>query len=313
MSLFELLIVQPIFNVLALIYGLLPGADFGVAVILFTVLIRLAMWPLVKKQLHQTRVMRQIQPELKKIKAKAKGNKQLEGQLMMELYRERGVNPLGSIGLLLLQLPIFIALYQVINLITQNQANIAKYTYDFFEGLPQIHAIISNPSSFNESLFRIIDLSRQAIDKNVVYWPVLVLALVAGVLQYIQSRQITPQPANNRRLRDVLKDQAKGKDVDQSEVSAIVGSRTIILFPVLTIAISLYLPGALVLYFVVSSLVAIIQQRIVLGKDEVEMEKIADKPSVKTRILNAQEAEIVESPKPSAPSKKKSRAKRRKG
>lgn len=313
MSLFELLIVQPIFNVLALIYGLLPGADFGVAVILFTILIRLAMWPLVKKQLHQTKVMRQLQPELKKIKAKAKGNKQLEAQLMMELYRERGVNPLGTIGLLLLQLPIFIALYQVIDLITKNRDNIAKFTYDTFEGLPQIQAVISNPAAFDETLFNVIDLSRRAIEQNNVYWPVIVLAVLAAIFQYIQSKQITPQPADNRRLRDVLRDQAAGKDVDQSEVSAIVTSRTIIIFPFLTLAISLYLPGALVLYFVVSSLVAIIQQHIVLNKDEQEMDALADKPSVKTRVLNAQEAEIIENPVSPKNTGKKSRSKRKKG
>lgn len=316
MSLFELLIVQPIFNVLALIYGLLPGADFGVAVILFTILIRLAMWPLVKKQLHQTKVMRQIQPELKKIKAKTKGNKQLEAQLMMELYRERGVNPLGSIGLLLLQLPIFIALYQVIDLITRNRDNISKFTYDFFEGLPQLKAVIGSSGSFDESLFNVIDLSRRAIESNSVYLPVVILAVLAAIFQYIQSKQITPQPTESRRLRDILKDQAAGKEVDQSEVSALVTSRTIIIFPFLTLAISLYLPGALVLYFVVSSLVAIIQQHIVLNKDEEEMDKLADKASVKTRIIQAQEAEIVENPiTPTTPKPKgkKSRSKRKKG
>ena len=73
MSLFDTLIVQPIFNLLIAIYGLVPGGDFGVALIIFTILVRLIMWPLVKKQLHQTKVMRKIQPELKKIKAKAKG------------------------------------------------------------------------------------------------------------------------------------------------------------------------------------------------------------------------------------------------
>ena len=70
MNIFDLLIVQPIFNLLAIIYGLLPGSDFGIALIIFTVLVRLAMWPLIKKQLHQTKIQRELQPELKKIKQK---------------------------------------------------------------------------------------------------------------------------------------------------------------------------------------------------------------------------------------------------
>ena len=114
MSWFESIVVQPIFNILMGLYGVIPGNDFGIAIILFAVLVRLLMWPLIKKQLHQTKLQRQIQPELKKIKQQAAGNKQLEGQLMLELYRERGINPFAPIGVLIVQLPIFIALYQVI-------------------------------------------------------------------------------------------------------------------------------------------------------------------------------------------------------
>ena len=69
---FETLIVQPIFNALLLIYSLIPGGDFGVALIIFTILIRMLMYPLVKKQLHQTKMMKKLQPELKKIKERAR-------------------------------------------------------------------------------------------------------------------------------------------------------------------------------------------------------------------------------------------------
>src|SRR5690349_20320686 len=117
MNFFDIILVQPIFNILVVIYGLVPGQDFGVALILFTIIVRLLMWPLVKKQLRQTKVMRELQPELAKIKARAKGNRQLESQLMLELYKEKGVNPFSSIGTLLLQLPIFIALFAVVRLI----------------------------------------------------------------------------------------------------------------------------------------------------------------------------------------------------
>ena len=69
MSLFDTLIVQPIFNLLVAIYGVIPGGDFGISLIIFTIIVRFLMWPLVKKQLHQTKVMRQIQPELKRQQA----------------------------------------------------------------------------------------------------------------------------------------------------------------------------------------------------------------------------------------------------
>jgi YidC/Oxa1 family membrane protein insertase len=84
-NLFDLIIVQPIFNVLVLIYSAIPGADFGIALIVLTILIRFALLPITKRQLRQTRLMRKLQPELARIRKQAKGNKQLEGMQMMEL------------------------------------------------------------------------------------------------------------------------------------------------------------------------------------------------------------------------------------
>lgn len=315
MSLFDTLIVQPIFNLLALIYGLLPGSDFGISLILFTVIIRLLMWPLVRKQLHQTKLMRGLQPELKKIKAKAKGNKQLEAQLMMELYRERGVKPFSSFGLLFLQLPIFIALYRVIQIITTERDKIASFTYAPVEQLKPIADIIGSAShQFDESLLQIINLTRVGLGENGIYWPVVLIAAIAAALQYIQSRQITPRPETNKKLRDIFRESAAGKNVDQSEMSAIMSSRMIILFPFLTFIVGLYLPGALVLYFATSSAVAVIQQHLLLNRDVEEMEVIADmdtkdvrtpSTTAKKRAANATEATITSSPKKSKKKKRR--------
>lgn len=309
MNIFELIVVQPVFNVLALIYGLIPLADFGVAVIVFTIIIRLAMWPLVKKQLHQTKLMRKLQPELKKIKAKAKGNRQLESQLMMELYREKGVNPFSSFGLLILQLPVYIALYQVINMVTHDKHAFGNMTYSFLQGLPQVHNVIANPNHFSENLFGFINLSKHAIEGGSVYWPIFLLAIFAAGLQYIQSKQVAPEVTEKRKLRDILKEQAGGKQVDQSEVSAQVTNKMLFLFPILTLFIALYLPGALVVYFVTSSLTAVIQQHFALRGDVEEMEKIADTPN-KKRAQKAQEAEVVAQPEQVKAAKKKRKKKK---
>ena len=83
---FESLIVQPIFNILVLIYSAIPGADFGIALIIFTIVVRFLMYPLLKKQLHQSRAMQKMQPELKKIQKQYKDNRQMQGMAMMELY-----------------------------------------------------------------------------------------------------------------------------------------------------------------------------------------------------------------------------------
>lgn len=295
MSFFDLILVQPIFNILIIIYGLIPGNDFGVALIIFTVLVRLAMWPLLKKQLHQTKVMRQIQPELAKIKARAKGNRQLESQLMLELYRERGVNPFGSIGTLLLQLPIIIALFAVVRLITQDHGNIAKYTYGFLQHIPAVSDAIGG--HFHESFLGLIDLTKSATTPGGgIYWPLLVMAVIAAIMQFIASKQLLPQPKEKRKLRDMLKDQADGKQIDQAEMSALMTGKMVWLFPILTFMVSTYLAGAVVLYLITSNAVAIVQQHRILHKDESDLEKISDK--TKTRVQSARPAEVVgEQPK----------------
>lgn len=318
MNIFDILILQPIFNVLMLIYGLIPGGDFGVSVILLTVIIRFLMWPLIKKQLHQTKAMREMQPELKRIKVKAKGNKQLEAQMMMELYREKGISPFGSIGILLVQLPIFIALYQTINIVTRNRDLIGKYTYNPLESIPAIRDLVANPDGFNETFAGFINLTKSALGQPEIYWPILILAIAAAVFQFFQSKQITPQSDGKKKLRDLMKEQANGKNVDQSEINAIVSGRMIMFLPIMTLVISLYLPGALVLYLATQSAVAILQQWYILNRDTKEMEDIADKPSApaqktkKTQPKKAAEAVEAEIVPPKNPTKKPAAKKRHK-
>src|SRR5664279_727374 len=144
-------------------YSIIPGQDFGVALILFTILVRFAMYPLVKKQLHQTRAMKKLQPELAKIKKATKGNKQLESMQMLELYKKHGVSPFRSIGILFIQLPIFIALYSVIQIFTLHRDQVAKFTYDFLENIGPINQLIHHPELFHEKLFGVIDLTKSCL------------------------------------------------------------------------------------------------------------------------------------------------------
>ncbi len=309
MNIFDVLIVQPIFNALILIYGLLPGHDFGISLIIFTILIRLLMWPLVKKQLHQTKLMRNVQPELKKVKARAKGNKTLEAQLMMELYKERGIKPFSSIGVLIIQLPIFLALFRVIQIITNERDKIDAYVYGFMSHLEPIKELLANPKNFNESFFG-IDLTRHAVGNEGVYIPLVVLALIAAIFQYIQAKQTLPNPENKRKLRDILKESAAGKQADQSEISAIMGSRMAMFMPIILFFVVLYFPGALVLYYATFSIVAVVQQHIVLSRDEEELkavasESISQSKNGKKRAKKAQEAKIL------SPKKKQKKRKRR--
>lgn len=307
MNLFEILFTQPIFNLLLFLYGIIPGQDLGIAVILFTVIIRLLMWPLVKKQLHQGKVMRDLQPQLAALKKKAKGNKQLEAQMMMELYKEKGVSPFGSIGLLLVQIPFFIALYSAVNIISSQRDQIPRFTYEFLNNIPLIKEITSNPDALRETFLGFVDLTKSAF--NSTGWAAVVLiviALVTAVIQFYQSKQLMPQPKDGKRLRDLLKDQAAGKNVDQSEVMASVTRRTIYIIPGVMLLACLTVVGALELYLFASITTGFIQQQFVLREDTEEMEDIADetadrpatkKLSAKTRSQKAKPAKVVKQTK----------------
>lgn len=302
MNIFDILIVQPIFNLLIGIYSIIPGGDFGVSLIIFTILVRFALFPLVKRQLHQSRVMEKLRPELTRIKTKSKGNKQQESMQMLELYKKHGVSPFRSIVILFIQLPIFIALYQVLQVFTLYRDQIARYTYGFLENTAPIRQLIDNPGQFNERLLGIIDLTKTAITNNGVSLALILLALVAAVTQYIMSKQTMPQTDNKKKLREVMAEAADGKPANQSEMNAIVMGKMIKVLPFFMFFIMLSVPGALALYYAVSNIVAVAQQSYLLRQDTEELEELAGavqpaagnkKATTKARLKSAKAANIT--------------------
>lgn len=316
MNIFELLIVQPIFNILVGIYSLIPGGDFGIALIIFTILIRFLMWPIIVRQLHQVKAMRKLQPELAKIKKAAKGNRQLEGMQMLELYKKHDVKPFRSILILLIQLPIFIALYQVIQIFTLHRDQIQQFTYGFMENIAAVKALIENPESFNEKLFGIVDLTAHAISAEGITWFLVLLAVIAAFTQYIISKQTAPQAGSAKRFRDVMAEAAEGKQPDQAELNAVMMNKMIKILPLFMLFIMLNLPGALALYYATSNIVAALQQHYLLNKDKNEMDHLADleiqkqagkKATAKAREKQAREANVtrIKAKETLTPSKKK--------
>jgi YidC/Oxa1 family membrane protein insertase len=311
---FTTLIVQPIFNLLVLIYALIPGHNFGLAVIIFTVLARLLLWPLVKKQLHQTKAMRKLQPEIKKIKKAAKGNRQQESLMLMELYKERGISPFSSLGPLLLQLPIVIGLYSGLNKVVKDPQQLVDFAYPSIQHMGWMEQLAKDIHRFDETLLGVVDLTRSALGTHGVYWPAMVIVVAAAVTQYFQAKQLSPSDKNSKSLREILKAASEGKEADQTEMNAAVSRSTRFLIPGMIFIFTVSIASALSLYILVSGLVAYVQQYIVLNKDEEEMEAIADGDKGKKKSLkNIPEAEIVESPTPKTKTKKqKSQQKRKK-
>jgi YidC/Oxa1 family membrane protein insertase len=290
---FETLIVKPIFNLLVLIYAIIPGHNFGLAIILFTIVVRLLLWPLVKKQLHQAKLMRKIQPELKRIAKETKGDKQRQALMQMELYKEKGINPFRSIGVVLLQLPILIGLYAGLRRVIKDPHEIINFAYPALQHLPWMEQLAKDIKQFDSSLFGVVDLHNPAIGPNGLYIPALLIVLGSVVVQYYQARQLMPQDKDSRGLKSILKEAGSGKQADQQEVNAAVSRVTIFFLPAMIFFFTVSLPSALSLYWLVGGIVAVIQQSIVLREDEEEMEALAGAPT--KDVASIPEAELVQS------------------
>ncbi len=292
---FTTLIVQPIFNLLVLIYALLPGHNFGLALIIFTVIIRLLLWPLVKKQLHQAKQMRKIQPELKRIARETKGNRQKQQQMQMELYKERGINPFGSIGVALLQLPILIGLYSGLRRIIQDPHEMVNFAYPALQHLGWMQQLAHNIKLFDSSLFGIVDLGRSALGPKGLYIPAMIIVLASAITQFFQAKQLMPSNKDGRSLRTILKEAGEGRQADQSELSGAIGGSTKYFLPVMIFVFTVNLASALGLYWFVGGLVAYIQQSIVLREDTEEMEELTDggKASRGRDLRKIPEAEVI--------------------
>ena len=111
---FHNVLYVPIFNLLVFLYEILPGADVGFAIIALTILIKLLLWPFMNQSLRSQKALQTLQPKIDELKTRFENDREGLSKAMMQLYQTEKVNPLASCLPLLIQLPILIALYQVL-------------------------------------------------------------------------------------------------------------------------------------------------------------------------------------------------------
>jgi len=231
MNLFDVVLYQPLFNILMVFYQYLPGRDFGVAVIALTVLIRILLYPLVAESIRVQKITAKIQPKVKEIQEKYKNDKEKQATLMMELWREHKINPLSSFLFLLIQLPILWALYQV-------------FWNGFKDGaLDRLYGFVPNPGTIDPMFFGAVNLSQS--------YPAF--AIVAGILQYIQVKMMMPKI-----------DADKKEKTQTEQFAAMMQTQSLYVFPAITVLIFWGLPSALGLYWIVTSVFSIAQQYFIL-------------------------------------------------
>lgn len=234
-NLYHVLLYQPMFNSLVALYDYLPGHDFGIAIIFLTITIRFILYPLSVKSVNSQRGLQKLQPMMQEIQKKYKDNKEKQAQEMLELYKREKINPFSGIFLAFIQLPILIALYQVF----WNGLNP--------EGLSNLYSFVANPIQINPLFVNLIDLSK----------PNIVFAVLAGLVQYWQTKMLLPKKEKNMSVQ--------GKNSDMAQA---MQTQMTYFMPIFTIMILFSLPSALGLYWIVSGIFSIIQQKIILKNNE---------------------------------------------
>ena len=223
--LFNIFFYQPLFNGLIFLYNIIPGHDLGVSIIILTILIRLIIWPITNKGIKNQKILNKIQPQIEEIKKKLKNNKEEQAKALMALYSENKISPFAGLLPIIIQIPIIIALWRVF----LNSANL---------DVNSLYSFISAPAAIKPVFMGLIDLSQGSV----------VLAIVSGVLQYFQTKMVMPAKAPG------------GKPASGSDFGQFMAKQMLYLGPVLSVVIFWSLPAALPLYWIVVSLLTILQQ-----------------------------------------------------
>ena len=319
----DMIIVRPIVNILFVIFNLVH--DFGLAIIILTIIVKLCMWPVMKRQLNQSKLIRKLQPELTKIKKNCNGNKQLESMQTMDLYKRYNVKPFASILTLLIQLPIFIAIFSAIRVVATPlpQDNLMNRAYEIvaYEGseikeLEQKQEVYltsltdeSVPAEeklaydFHPQLFGVINLDVKASDVLMgnFSWSaffILICTISASVIQYWATKQQMPsgKSEKKKKFRDLIAEAKDGKEIDESEISTMATGSMAWMMPFMMFIIMFNLNGALSFYYFLSNIITVTQQRIVLRKVDDEIDDMTDKAVLK-ELKGIKEAEVVENKK----------------
>jgi len=239
-SLFHSLIYQPLYNLLIFIYNV-TGQDFGIAIIIITLLLRFLLIPIYKKQIESQKKLQELQPKIKALQSKTNGNKEEQAKQMMELYKENKTNPFSGCLPLAVQLVFLIAIYRV--LINISSSNLAIDS-------TQLYTFIKNPGTVNQYFVSLVDLVK----------PNLILAVLAAVAQFFQTKMLmqTTQKPGEEKTSTFAKTSAD--EVAKPDISQIMNKQMLFLGPFLTFFIGIKFAAGLSLYWLTSTIFMLIQQ-----------------------------------------------------
>ena len=222
-------IYDPLYNGLVFLVGIVPSHDMGLAIIALTIVVRIIIFPLSSKAIKAQLAMKKIAPEIEAVKAKYKDDREAQGKAIFALYKERGVSPFASFGLVLIQFPVLIGLYWVF----------------YKSGFPQVdptllYSFVHAPSLINMEFLGLVDMSKRSV----------VIAILAAATQLMYTRlSMGPRGAVTATEATLSSDMAKSFDLQARYVlPGVIG------------VIAYTIPSAAPLYWVTSNTFMIIQE-----------------------------------------------------
>jgi len=234
-SLYYAIFYQPLYNALIFLTDILPFHDLGLAIIVLTLLVRFILFPFSHRSIVAQRKMKKIEPEISKLKEKFKKNKEEQTRQIMALYREHGISPFSGFLMLLVQIPVFIALFM---LLRQGAEASREFLYPF----------VSFPENINTMFLGILDVSKSSY----------VVAFLAAVSQFFQVKLAMPN----------TKKTGSGPRSFKDELQKSMGIQMKYIMPVLIFFIAQRFSSGMALYWTTSNIFAILHEILVARKSE---------------------------------------------
>jgi len=233
-DIFNFVIYEPLYNGLVFFTTIAPEHSLGISIITLTILVRFILFPLSHKSIKTQATLRNIDPEIKKVKEQYKENKQQQAQEVMKLYKKHGVNPFSGCLFVFVQIPIIFGLY-----------------YVFWKGLAGgvideslLYSFVHFTNDINFSFLTIFDLK----EKNIF------LAAIAGISQFIQMRLALPPTNKNETVTD-------NSFSEQFKKNMAFQARFVL--PAVVFFVAIGFPSAIALYWITSNVFSIAHELIV--------------------------------------------------
>lgn len=267
-------IARPLGQFLYFIYNTVAFQYYGLALIIFTLIIRAAMLPLTVKQYRSTAKMQEIQPQIQEIQKRYKNDKEKLNQELMKVYQDNKVNPAGGCAPLLIQMPIFLSLWQVISrpltfMLNKTQEEITT----LFNQVPANERIMGYTELSVVNHSKLLDMNFLGMNLGLVpkfgfnylfnnplsgqYLALLIIPLIATATTFISSKMSMASTAQS----------------NQNNPNAAMTNSMMYVAPIMTLMFSFQFPAGLGLYWIAGNLVQIAQQwyinKHVLKKKEV--------------------------------------------